>query len=79
MPFSTDLPQLLSILRAWWQRQLDKTTNGPPYPLSEDEWEFIQQREEARCQGREAAATAEIWVDKSGKLINFYSGRSIQY
>jgi hypothetical protein len=44
-----------------------------------DEWDFIQQREEARYQGREAATTAEIWVDENGKLINCYSGRNMQY
>jgi hypothetical protein len=79
MRFSTHLLSLISILRAWWQRQLDKTASSPPYPLSVDEWEFIQQREEARYQGREAATTAEIWVDENGKLINCYSGRNMQY
>jgi hypothetical protein len=64
------LLSLLYSLRAWWKRLQDNADNTPPFPLLEDEWNFIQQQEEAQTQGREAAANATVWVDDRGKLID---------
>ncbi|MGI4834651.1 MAG: hypothetical protein ACRYFK_14440 [Janthinobacterium lividum] len=38
----------LNRLWQWWQAQLSEQQAQPPYPLTYDEWEFIQQREAAR-------------------------------
>jgi hypothetical protein len=72
------LLSLFQTLRAWWKRQQENSDNTPPFPLLEDEWDFIQQQEEAQTQGSEAAADATIWVDGQGKLLDSNSEKDKQ-
>jgi hypothetical protein len=64
------LAGLIRFIKELWAQDEDM----PPYPLTSDEWSFIQQREEAACQGREAAIEANSWVDSTGRLISIASG-----
>lgn len=79
MPYFSSLLHLVTTIRAWWQRQLAETASAPPYPLTQDEWDFIREQEAALPQARALAPSAKNWVDANGRLIgsNLGSGRGL--
>lgn len=74
MPVFTCLRRRLTTLRGWWRREVEALANAAPYPLTQDEWEFIQGQEAVRFQRKQVAAKTTSYINEQGYLVGLDSG-----